>query len=213
MHAHKEGTSTVDWGEFYCPTCREKRKYVKKEVWQTTGASIGRADSLRMVGEYLECAICHDTFDAGVLGRHPNEDPRPFDAIYRELMLKVMVVMMESDSRIFNDEVLRICEIYEEIIGFRLPDRILEEEINAARSTERDVFDLVRSYAGRLNNQSREKVLRGAYHVAESDGKIGDKEQAFFMSLGVAMGMTLGQIDEVLEAVRREGRTDFRRRL
>ncbi|HUF09170.1 MAG TPA: TerB family tellurite resistance protein, partial [Rhodothermales bacterium] len=112
----------------------------------------------------------------------------------------------------FNDEVLRICEIYEEIIGYRLPDRILEEEINAARSTERDVFDLVRAYSGRINDQGREKVLRAAYHVAESDGNIGDMEQAFFMSLGIAMGMTLRQIDEVLQAVGREGRTDFRRR-
>ncbi|HEX9660416.1 MAG TPA: TerB family tellurite resistance protein [Rhodothermales bacterium] len=213
MSARKEGTSTVEWGEFYCPTCRQKRKYVKKEVWQTTGAPPGRVDSLRMIGEYFECGVCRDTFDAGVLTRHPDEDPRPLDAIHRELMLKVMVMMMETNNRIFNDEVLRICEIYEEIIGYRLPDRILEEEINAARSTERDVFDLVRAYSGRINDQGREKVLRAAYHVAESDGKIGDREQAFFMSLGVAMGMTLRQIDEVLEAVRRERRTDFRRRL
>ncbi|HEY5564843.1 MAG TPA: TerB family tellurite resistance protein, partial [Rhodothermia bacterium] len=160
----------------------------------------------------LECFVCRDTFDAGVLSRHPNEDPRPLDAIYRELMLRVMVMIMETDNRIFNEEVLRICEIYEEIIGYRLPDRILEDEINAARSTERDVFDLVRGYAGRINDQGKEKVLRAAYHVAESDGDIGDKEQAFFMSLGVAMDMSLQQIDQVLAAVMRGGRTDFRRR-
>lgn len=207
----REGTSTVEWGEFYCPTCRQKRQYVKKEVWETTGASGTRIDTLRMAGEYLECATCHDTFDPEVLSRHPDEDPRPFDAIYRELMLKVMVVMMETDGRIYNDEVLRICDIYEEIIGFRLPDRILEDEINAARSTERDVFDLVRGYAGRINAQSREKVLRAAYHVAVADESFGGREKDFLTSLGVAMGMNLKQVDDVLEAVKREGHTDFGR--
>lgn len=202
----------MDWGEFYCPSCRARRKYVRKEVWETTGASLTRVDTLRPIGVYLECQTCLDTFDPDVISRRPEDDPRPFEAIYRELMLKVMVVMMETDGRIFNDEVMRICEIYEEMIGFRLPDRILEDEINAARSTERDIFDLVKGYATRINDQGREKVLRAAYHVAESDGNIGDREQAFLMSLGVAMGMTLKQIDDIREAVAREGGTDFRLR-
>jgi hypothetical protein len=208
----KEGVSTVDWGEFHCPTCRAKRKFVRKEVWQTTGASLAKVDTLKMAGEYIECSTCKDTFDVTVLDQHPDKDPRPFEAIYRELMLRVMVMMMETDGRIFNEEVLLICDIYEEIIGYRLPDRILEDEINNARSTERDVFDLVRGYAPRLNDEGRSKVLRAAYHIAEADGDIGDKEQAFFMSLGVAMGMSLAQIDEVLAAVMKEGHTSFRRR-
>lgn len=211
MHAKKEGTSTVEWGEFYCPTCRAKRQYVKKEVWQTTGASPGRVDPLKMVGQFLECTVCRDTFDPRVLSEHPDADTRPFEAIYRELMLKVMVVMMEADGRIYNDEVLRICDIYEEIIGYRLPDRILEDEINAARSTERDAFDLVRSYAGRINEQGREKVLRAAYHVATADEAFTPKERDFLTSLGVAMGMSLQDIDDVLEKVKREGHTDFGR--
>ncbi|MGA7304438.1 MAG: TerB family tellurite resistance protein [Rhodothermales bacterium] len=211
MSARRKGTSIVEWGEFFCPTCRQKRKYVKKELWQTTGAGGTKVDTLKMAGQFIECAVCGDTFDPGVLSRHPDEDPRPLDAIYRELMLKVMVVMMETDGRIFNDEVLRICDIYEEIIGFRLPDRILEEEINAARSTERDAFDHVRSYSGRINPQGMEKVLRAAYHVAMADETFGAKEKDFLTSLGVAMGMSLKQIDEVLEAVKREGHTDFGR--
>lgn len=173
---------------------------------------MGQIDTLKITGEYLECAVCNDTFDPSVLSKHPNEDSRPFEAIYRSLMLKVMVVMMETDDRIFNEEVMRICEIYEEIIGYRLPDRILEDEINAARSTEREVFDLVRAYADRMNEQGRIRVLRAAYHIAETDGKIAYKEQDFFMSLGVALGLTLKEIDAVREAVVREGRTDFRKR-
>ncbi len=212
MHAHRSGISTVDWGEFFCPTCHTRRKYVQKEVWETAGATLTRGDTLRPAGVYLECQTCLDTFDPAVISMRPEEDLRPLQAIHRELMLKVMVVMMETDGRIFNEEVMRICEIYEEMIGFRLPDRILEDEINAARSTERDVFDLVKGYASRINDQGREKVLRAAYHVAESDGRIGDREQAFLMSLGVAMGMTLKQIDDVRERVEREGKTDFRQR-
>lgn len=208
----KEGTSTVEWGEFYCPTCATQRQYVRKQVWRTTGASMGRIDTLIMAGEYLECAVCNETFEPDVLSKYPERDSRPFAAIYRSVMLKVMVVMMETDGRIFQEEIERICDIYEEMVGYRLPDRMLEDEINAARSTERDVFDLVEAHAGRLNDSGREKVLRAAFHVADADGSIVHKEQDFFMSLGVALGMTLKEIDTVRDAVKREGSTDFRTR-
>lgn len=211
MPVKRTGTSTITWGEFNCPTCKNIRKYVRKEVWETSSTTLSPVDTLKMAGEFLECSVCKDTFETDVLTIDPSTDQRPPEAIYRSLMLKVMVVMMETDRQILQDEIVLICDIYEEMIGFRLPDRILENEINAARATERDAFDLVRAYAPRLNAEGCEKVLRAAYHIATADGAMVDRERDFLTSLGVAMGMSLKQIDDILDAARREGWTDFRK--
>ena len=205
----KAKASTIDRGEFHCPTCGQKRRYERKEVRKMGTAYFVPVVSMGTMGEYVECTHCGDAFDTRVLSYHPELDEEQFAAVYRAVMLKVMVAMAEADGEIHPNEIKRICSIYEEIAGFALPDEILEDVVNDARTSQEEVLEIVASYAGRVNDKGRELVIRAAFHILAADGDVRKEEIDFLSKVGGALGLTSREANRILEAVQSEGKTDF----
>ena len=134
------------------------------------------------------------------------------ESTYRALILNVMVAMMQVDGNIDEQEIEQICDIYEEIIGFRLELSIREKLINSAVATQQEVLDLVRTYGGRLDAESRKLVIRAGLYVLEADSRTDPRERRFLTDVGHALGMTGEELADGLEAAREEGGTRFWRK-
>ncbi len=60
-------TSTADEGDFYCPSCEEKRGYKLKRVRRFFSLFFIPIIPLDKLGEYVECTNCGSTYNTPVL--------------------------------------------------------------------------------------------------------------------------------------------------
>jgi tellurite resistance protein len=134
------------------------------------------------------------------------------ETTYRALILRVMVTMMQSDGRIDDQEFEQICDIYEEIIGFRLPSTTRKTLINSAVSTRKEVLHLLRTYGHRLRASHREKIIRAGLYVLEADARTDPREREFLMQVGLALGLDWAATNAIVDAARAEGGTRFKGR-
>ena len=135
--------------------------------------------------------------------------PNSAETTYRALIVNVMVAMMKVDGDIDDLEVEQICDICEEIVGFRLEVAVRERLIDSVVATREEVLDLVRTHGSSLDAVSRTLVIRAGLYVLEADARTDRRELQFLTDVGQALGMTREQVTEVLVAAREEGQTKF----
>ena len=126
------------------------------------------------------------------------------ETTYRALLLNVMVAMMEVDRSVDKNEVERIGDIYEEIVGFRLETAVRERLIGSLVVPRREVLEMVRKYGPSLDAEQRKLVIRGALRVLEADDRVTPHENWLLNKVALAFGMTTDELGAIL----RETQTD-----
>lgn len=185
-------------GDFFCPGCSNERAFRHKRVRRFFTLYFIPCIPLDMLGEYVECAGCGNTYDKAVLQFDPRAENAAFEAEFQVAMRRVMVLMMLADGVIDDEELETIVAIYGKIAGAAITEDQIRDE--AAELQGRDVSDYVSSVRGNLNDRGKELVVQAAYAVAAADGDFADEERLLLLQIGEALEMTDAHLRGVMAA-------------
>jgi len=182
-------------GEFHCPSCRE-RNYQWRRVRRFFTLYFIPVIPLDLLGEYIECDTCQDTFKLGVLEYDPRGEQQAFEAEYQRAIKRVMILMVIADGVVDDEELQVVVDTYKELAGIQLSFQQVAADARLAKGDDVQVY--VRAVAGSLNDAGKEKVLDAAWRVANADGDFAQEEQDLLLDLGEGLGMTRAHVRGVL---------------
>jgi hypothetical protein len=128
----------------------------------------------------------------------------PAEITYRVFMFNVMVAMMDVDRRIEELEFERVCDIYEEIVGFGLEAELRTRLIDSAILNRRQVLELVKNHGARLSANSRDLVMKAAASVGKVDEHFDHREERFLRDLGTAFELSWEAVQNLAQDVSSE---------
>lgn len=194
-------TTTTGAGDFHCPGCGARRPYERKRVRRFFTLYFIPLVPLDVLGEYVECKACKDTYKPAVLDFDPEADERRLEAEFHAAVKRVMVLMMLADGKIDEHEVDTIREVYAKVAKKELTREDVDREIAAARSEGRGLREYLAGLVGSLNDAGKEIVVKAAFFVAGADGHVSDEEMQLLAELASALEMSpthfKGVVDEL----------------
>ena len=95
----KGETTTVATGEFYCPVCRARTFCHHNQVHEKATVFFVSVANLRLLGEYIECQSCGNTYEMDKLDYDPKQEQRDFEALYLSGLKTIMSMMMSGGNR------------------------------------------------------------------------------------------------------------------
>jgi len=194
-------------GEFHCPHCGATRPYEHKRVRRFLTLYFIPIVPLDLLGEYVECQTCKDTYKPAVLTETPGASETRFEAEFHAAVKRVMVLMMMADGRVDEEEIETIRLVFGKLADREVGREEVDREMEAARSDGRGLRPYVASVVGKLNDHGKELVVKAAFFVAAADGKITDEESALLSELAAALEMSpahfKGLVDELLPEIQR----------
>jgi tellurite resistance protein len=182
-------------GEFHCPSCRAGTPYRHKRVRRFFTLYFIPLIPLDLLGEYIECQDCLDTFHIDVLEYDGKAESDAFEAEFQIAVKRVMVMMMMADGRMDDHEVQTIKEIYSKIAGVELSDLDLAQEV---ANEDTDITGYLQTVVGSLNDQGKELVVKAALLVAAADGEFQEEERELLHRIGLALEMSPAHLDGVI---------------
>ena len=109
----KGETTTVETGVFYCPHCNAQTQYHHNQVHEKATVFFIPVVNLRLLGEYIECQNCANTYEMEILDYDPEEEELEPEALYLIGLKKVMTMMMLADGKIEESEKAMMKYIYQ----------------------------------------------------------------------------------------------------
>ena len=194
-------TTTSASGTFHCPRCAAESPYQHRRVRRFFTLYFIPLIPLNRLGEYVECRRCAATFQIAVLDYDPKKERQSIEAEYHRAVRRVMAVTAGADGVVTPEEVERLQAVYRAITGVELSTDAVQQEIRTARSEGPQVAESLAVFAGRLNDEGKEQVLRAACLIAAADGRIGDEERAHLKSISEALLMSAKHFKAVLDSV------------
>src|SRR5687768_3845712 len=97
-------TTTTSRGSFYCPSCAAASPYKHVTVRRFFTLYFIPLIPLDLVGEYIECEQCRNTFNESVLSYDPEKEQRAFRAGFEVALSRVLIYMMLADGDIEDAE-------------------------------------------------------------------------------------------------------------
>lgn len=193
-------TTTVERGNFLCPSC-SRNSYEHKRVRRFFTLFFIPLIPLDVVGEYIECEYCKGTYDMLVLG-YEQEHRRAMKEIFTEefdlAFKRVLLFMMMADGEVDEAEIVEITEVYQEICGKALDPEVIRAEATLLAHDDRTVAGTIDRVDSMLNDEGRKIILRGAAMVAFSDQDFDATEEALLFEIAEAMGLGTADVDAVV---------------
>ncbi len=182
-------TYAVKNGKFHCFSCAAQQLYKRKRVRRFLALYFIPLIPLDLLGEYVECQNCKNTFNLKILEYDPQEQAFTLEAEYQIAIKRVMIEMMLADKVIDDSEMKMIKNIYYRIANTNLSDEEIRQEISNVENSPEDFFQYLTSLAGKLNDTGKESVITAALYVAFADGEFVKEEKATILNIGYALGM------------------------
>ncbi|MEZ4260776.1 MAG: TerB family tellurite resistance protein [Polyangiaceae bacterium] len=179
-------TYTTGTGELACPTCQAQTTYRARRVRRFLSLYFVPLVPLGVMGDYLECTTCLDTFDVDAAEGGEAAARRSL-ARFHGAVLRVMVWMMLADGEIDPEERRAIFDLYDKLTGAALGDDALSAEIAACERADASITEYLGSLVGRLNDEGKDTVLRAAICVAGADGRVDAREALLLREIGAAL--------------------------
>ncbi|MDF2691958.1 MAG: hypothetical protein K0S65_341 [Labilithrix sp.] len=195
-------TYSAGRGEFHCPGCDNRRPYDHKRVRRFFTLYFIPIVPLDVLGEYVECQHCRDTYKPDVLSYDPSAGKKRFEAEFHSAVKRVMVLMMMADGRIDAEEVETIRQVFGKLANRDVSQDEVDAEVNAAKAEGRGLRQYLSSVSGNLNDTGKELVVKAAFFVAAADGRVTEEETSLLAELASALEMSpahfKGAIDQLL---------------
>lgn len=157
------------------------------------------------LGSYVECMHCGEAFHPSVL-KMPGEMTPHDHAVFRTLMIGVMVSMMDVDGSSDVFEIEAIAAIYSELAGGPVSPQVLRQGIEMARKAGADgAVALASEFNPRLDPLSRELVFRSALYVSAADGALEQDEMDFLAEVGRSLGLDADHMSAILRSAQSMG--------
>jgi uncharacterized tellurite resistance protein B-like protein len=190
-------TYSAGEGEFHCPDCGTQ-PYRKKRVRRFFTLYFIPLIPLDLLGEYVECGRCKDSYRPDVLDFNPSEADEEFEAEFQIAVKRTMVLMALADGVIDPEEVATICDVYGKIAKKTVTPEAVHAEIEAARADGQGVEEYLSGLLGSLNDSGKELVVRAAFMVAAADGEFQDDEQELLKVIGKSLQMSSAHVNGVI---------------
>lgn len=195
-------TYTTKNGEFHCPNCDVTRPYAQKRVRRFLTLYFLPMIPLDVLGEYVECEHCKDTYKPSVLEYDPTQGKQRFEAEFHSAVKRVMVLMMMADGKMDEEEVETIRQVFGKLSGREVSKDEVDAEVAASKNEGGGLRQYLTRVSPNLNDAGKETVVRAAFYVAAADGKITEEETALLAELATALEMSpahfKGTIDVLL---------------
>ena len=179
----KGETSTVATGEFYCPECNAQTSYNHDQVHEKITVFFIPIANLNLLGEYIECQNCFNTYKMEILDYNPEEEEQEFEALYLIGLKKVMTMMMLADGKIEESEKAMMKDIYQHVADAELSNEEIDNEINSCKENPIDLEVYLAELFPQLNESGRETIVKLAYWVSISDGHFDKEEEKLLKKL------------------------------
>jgi tellurite resistance protein len=196
-------TYTAEQGQFYCPGCDARHAYLHKRCRRFFTLYFIPVIPLDLIGEYIECQRCTNTYKLSVLSFDPQAAQHREEAEVRQAMRRMLVMMSLADGRVDPAEIDAIATILGKIEDREVPRTEIEQDIPRARLANITIEQYCKQIAGYLNDSGRELVIKAAIMVAAADGNIDDSEWAALAKMASALNLSRahfsGLISELTE--------------
>lgn len=189
--------STGD-SEFFCPNCQSQKPYSRKRVRRFFTLYFIPLIPLDLLGEYIECRECRNTYKLEVLTLDPNAGRAEFEAEFHLAIKRVMAAMIIADGAVDEKEITMIQEIYKKLTGTDLTKEAVEDEIKNVKSDTQGIAYTLENIASNLNDTGKEMVVRAAFLIATADGEFADEEKKLLAVIGKSLCMSSSHMKGVL---------------
>ena len=157
------------------------------------------------LGSYVECLHCGESFHPSVLN-NPTGMTGGEHALFRTLMIGIMVSMMDADGTAHELELEAVAMIYGELAGGPVPASILQAGVEMARvAGPEGAIQLASAFNTRLNQLSRELVFRSALYISAADRTLGQEEMDFLEKVGHSLGLDQEHMGAIFKSAKDEG--------
>ena len=200
----KGKTTTAGTGTFYCPNCQMESEYHHEQVHESVTVFFVPVANLQLLGEYIECQNCANTYEMEILDYDPEQEQKEIEATYLVGIKKVMTTMMLADKKINENEKSMMKDIYKNITDLALSDNDIDKEIRNCLANPVGLDNCLKELFSYLNESGRETIIKAAYWVSIADGEIDKKEGKLLLDIAkhfqISSAHLKGIISEVNEA-------------
>jgi len=201
----KGDTTTVKTGEFYCPECNTKTTYHHNQVHEKVTVFFIPVANLRLLGEFIECQSCDNTYKLEILDYDPKKEQLMVEALYIIGLKKVMTMMMLADGEIEDSEKTMMKDIYKHMSDYELSDDDIKKEIESCKDIPMDLEEYLNKLFPQLNESGRETIIKLAYWISIADGQYDKSEEKLLVKLAkhfqISNAHLKGIMSEVNETV------------
>ena len=194
-------TTTFATGEFYCPECNARTQYHHDQVHEKATVFFIPIVNLRLLGEYIECQNCVNTYKMEILDYDPEQEQKEIEAIYLEGIKKVMTTMMLADGKIDGNEKSMMKDIYNKIADSTLSDNDIDKEIKSCKANPVDLDNCLKELFSYLNESGRETIIKAAYWVSIADGEVDKREGKLLIKMAKRFQISSAHLKGIISEV------------
>jgi uncharacterized tellurite resistance protein B-like protein len=193
-------TLTGNSGNFICPNCVGEQPYSRRKVRRFFTLYFIPLIPLDLVGEYIECKSCKNTYNDKVLEiKEPVEaEDSDFEAEYQRAVKKSMAIMVLADGKVEETEVNAMANVFSVITGKEVSYDEMLAEIEATKTEGLEIEAYLKSINGLVNIKGKELIVRALLSIAYADGEFDDQEKRTLIDAVAAMDISESQFQEIM---------------
>jgi uncharacterized tellurite resistance protein B-like protein len=199
-------TLTGDSGDFYCPNCADERPYRRRKVRKFFTLYFIPLLPLNLLGEYIECQRCKNTYNEQVLELRGQleSDNREFEAEYERAVRRSMAIMVLADGKVEDSEIEAMANIFGSVTGRSASHDDMRKEIEQARGEGLDIQPYLESINGLVNESGKDFIIRALLGIAYADGDFDEAEQKTLIEAMAAMDVSKDHFEEIMKSLQNE---------
>lgn len=195
----------LDIGRFHCPDCGEPRDYTLRRARRFFMASRLRVCALEPLGIQVHCKACGNHWDKEVLQQDPARKEKEWNDDYFFACLDCWLETALADG----DFSPREMEAFIQAAKAELSRDLNKAKILERAHLMRESPSLAGLYLGRvlarISDVGRESILRGAWQIANADGKPGEAVQTRLVKLAEDLRMSDVHVVGLLTEMKEHG--------
>jgi uncharacterized tellurite resistance protein B-like protein len=194
-------TLTGDSGDFFCPNCGSERPYKRRKVRRFFTLYFVPLIPLDLLGEYIECLTCKNTYNDKVLelAADVEADRKAFESEYERAVRKSMAIMVLADGVVDESEIDAMTSIYNSLTGKDASREDMALEIETTKNEDLAIEDYLESINGQVNANGKELVVRALISIAYADGDFDEEEQKTLIKALSALDITENHFKEIMD--------------
>ena len=185
-------TRSIGTGPFLCQHCGVERTYSTMQVRRVFTLFSVPLIPVRAVAEYVECDVCRSTWRDDDARSQEGGDPvvvTAAEAEFRQVIKRVMVMMIMVDGEATEAEVALVRELYQRVDAAGVTVEAIAAEAREARRDPMSIDDYLSRVGDFLNQPGKQLVLKAALLVASADHAFREKEAAFLDRIAAGLHM------------------------
>jgi uncharacterized tellurite resistance protein B-like protein len=172
-------TLTGSSGNFLCPNCGKDQHYKRRRVRRFFTLYFVPIIPLDLLGEYIECTVCKNTYNDKVLelAADVEADRKAFESEYERAVRKSMAIMVLADGVVDESEIEAMTSIYNSITGKDASREDMSREIETTKNEGLAIENYLETINGQVNANGKELVVKALISIAYADGDFDEEEQ------------------------------------